>query len=243
MQAIGISVVIAAFNEERLIGKCIIAVKNQTFPQKNYEILVIDNGSTDKTAEIARRLGITVISYTEQQGGAAAKQFGAHKAKGEIIAITDADSIPDPHWLEKIDKLMQNKRLMCAGGTVLSAEDDPLMNFLLIAYDLIARINQLFGISVIWGPNMIIRKDAFVQIGGFDTTLKSSDDWEFVLRIQKTFGIHSTLYTNSLLVKTSPRKLRKISTMIDYVCVGIINYISIFILRRSRTFGTLSNIR
>ena len=69
-----ISVVIAAFNEERLIGKCIEAVKNQTLSKEEYEILVVDNNSTDKTAEIAKKLGATVISYSQKQGFSAAKQ-------------------------------------------------------------------------------------------------------------------------------------------------------------------------
>lgn len=238
-----ISVVIAAFNEEKLIGKCLKAVKNQTFPKENYEIIVIDNNSTDKTADISRQLGATVISYTKKQGGVAAKQFGAQKAKGEIIAITDADSIPDTNWLETIDKILKNKTLMCVGGAVFSAEDSLLMNFSLVIYDFIARINQLFGISVVWGPNMAVRKDAFMQVGGFNTALKTSDDWEFTLRIQKKFGIRSTLYTSALRVRTSPRKLKKMSTIIPYSLIGIVNYISIFILRKSKTFGNPSTVR
>lgn len=238
-----ISVVIPAFNEEKLIAKCITAVKNQTFPKEEYEILVIDNNSTDKTAEIAKKLGAIVIPYSQKQGFSVTKQFGTQKAKGEIIAYTDADSIPDKHWLENIDKLMLNKKLMCIGGTVLSAEDNPLMNFPLVSYDFFARVNQLFGISLIWSPNMAVRKDAFMQIGGFNTKLKTSDDWEFTLRIQKKFGIHATLYTKTLRAKTSPRKQKKLSTMIPYSLIGIANYVNIFILQKSKTFGNSIDIR
>lgn len=237
-----ISIVIPAFNEEKLIGKCVEAVKNQTFPKEEYEILVIDNNSTDKTAEIAEKLGATVVPYNKRQGFSFAKQFGTLAAKGEIIAITDADSIPDANWLETIDRLIQNKNLMCIGGTVLSAEG-ALVNFPFILYDFFARINQLFGISLIWGPNMAVRKNAFIQVGGFNTKLKTSDDWEFILRIQKKFGIRSTLYTSALRVKTSPRKQKKLSTIIPYIVIGIINYISIFILRKSKTFGSPVDIR
>ncbi len=237
-----ISVVIAAFNEERLIGKCIEAVKNQTLSKEEYEILVVDNNSTDKTAEIAKKLGATVISYSQKQGFSAAKQFGTQKAKGEIIAYTDADSIPDTHWLEAIRKLMQNKNLVCVGGTVLSTEST-LINFLFIIYDLIARVNQLFGIPLIWAPNMAVRKDAFMKAGGFNTALKTSEDWEFAARIQKKFGTRSVLYTNVLSVKTSPRRQKSLSAIIPYVFIGIINYLSIFILRRSKTYGSFITIR
>lgn len=237
-----ISVVIPAFNEEQLIGKCIEAVKNQTFPKEEYEILVIDNNSTDKTAEIAKKLGVTVIPYSQKQGFSATKQFGTKMAKGEIIAYTDADSIPDTNWLETIEELMRNKNLVCVGGTVLPTEDT-LVNFPFVIYDLFFRINQLFGISFIWSPNMAVRKDAFTQIGGFNTALKTSDDWEFIARIQKKFGIRSTLYTNILHVKTSPRKQKKLSAIIPYGFIGIVNYMSIFILRKSKTYGNSIDIR
>lgn len=237
-----ISVVIPAFNEEKLIAKCIKAVKNQTFPKEEYEILVIDNNSTDKTAEIAKKLGAKVISYSKKQGFSAARHYGMLKAKGEIIASTDADSIPDTHWLETIEKLMQNKNLVYVGGTVLSTEG-AFVNLSFVIHDFVARVNQLFGISLIWGPNMAFRRDAFAQIGGFNTTLKTSDDWEFTLRIQKKFGIRSTLYTNTLQVKTSPRKQKKLSAIIPYIFIGIVNYVSIFILRKSKTFGNPITIR
>ncbi len=132
---------------------------------------------------------------------------------------------------------------MCIGGTVVSAEDNSLANFSFFLYDFIIRVNQLFGISLIWGPNMAIRRDAFMQVGGIDTTLKTSDDWELILRLQKKFGINSTLYTKTLHVKTSPRKQKKLSSIIPYSFIGVVNYVSIFILRKSKTFGNLINIR
>lgn len=237
-----ISVVIPAFNEERVIGKCIEAVKNQTLHRKEYEIIVVDNNSTDKTAEIAKKLGATVMPYTQKQGFSAAKQFGTKKARGEIIAYTDADSIPDKYWLERIKKLMQNKKLVCVGGTILSSEDT-MTNFSFIIYDLIARAHQLVDIPLIWSPNMAVRKDAFMRAGGFNTALKTSEDWEFIARIQKKFGTHTILYTNALRVKTSPRRQKKISAMIPYIFIGITNYISIFILGRSKTYGSPITIR
>ena len=244
MQAVKISVVIPAFNEEQLIGKCIKALKNQTFPKKDYEILVIDNKSTDKTAEIAKKLGVTVIPYNQKQGFSVTKQFGVKQAKGEIIAITDADSIPDAHWLETIDKVMQDQNLVCVGGTVLSTEDeDKLVNLSFVVYDFFTKVNQLFGISLIWSPNMAIRKDAFMQVGGINTKLKTSDDWELVLRLQKKFGIRSTLYTKVLHVKTSPRKQKKLSAIIPYSLIGVVNYVSIFILHKSKTYGVPIDIR
>lgn len=243
MQTVKISVVIAAFNEERLIGKCIEAVKNQTFPKENYEVLVIDNNSTDKTAEIAKEHGATVLFYNKKQGAAFAKQFGVKNAKGEIIAITDADSMPDTDWLETIDRIMQNKKLMCIGGTVHSI-DNAFVNLMLIIFDLIAKINQfVFGVSLVSGPNMAVRKQAFISIGGFNTALKTSDDWDFSIRIMKKFGRGSTLYTSDLHAITSPRKQKKFKIMISYLLAGFGNYFFMVLLRKSKSFGALANVR
>jgi hypothetical protein len=90
---------------------------------------------------------------------------------------------------------------------------------------------------------MAVRKSAFLQVGGWDTRVKTSDDWVFTLRIQNKFGRGSTLYTNALQVKTSPRKQNDLGAMISYIFVGVINYVSIFILRKPKTFGSPVDVR
>lgn len=238
-----ISVVIPAYNEEKLIGKCINALNQQTFPKDKYEVLVIDNNSSDDTAKIARKAGARVIHFTKEQGFVPAKKFGVSQASAEVIAFTDADSIPDKQWLENIYLLMQEKTLMCVGGTILPTENNMFLYLLFTFYDGLARINQFFGISLIWGPNMAVRKEAFLKIGGFNEKIHAGDDWELVMRVQKMYGIRSTLYTGKLRTKTSPRKHEKLSSSIPYVCIGVINYFVIFILRRSYAVGDHPNVR
>lgn len=238
-----ISVVIAAYNEEKIIKRCVDAISSQTMPREYYEILVVDNNSTDDTAEIARKAGARVITYKELQGASASKQYGSYHAAADIIAYTDADSVPGQDWLENLYTYMQHDHLMCVGGTILSLEKNPFTNFMFIFYDYFALLNQLFGISLIWGPNFAVRKEAFLGVKGFDLSLKTSDDWEFVMRIQKKYGIRSTKYTNAFSVKTSSRKQEKLSSLLPYIGIGIINYVSIFLLRKSVTFGTQTNIR
>lgn len=90
---------------------------------------------------------------------------------------------------------------------------------------------------------MAVRKSAFMKIGGFNSNLKTSDDWDFVMRIQKEFGRSSTLYTPQLQVRTSSRRQEKISSMLPFIFVGMFNYSSIFLFRKSVTYGSQSNIR
>src|SRR3989344_5752786 len=98
-----ISVIIPAFNEEKLLGECLESLQKQTLAKDEYEVIVIDNGSTDKTSAIAKSMGVSVYYYIKERGPGAARAFGVTKAKGSILAFTDADTTVTPTWLETID--------------------------------------------------------------------------------------------------------------------------------------------
>ena len=108
-----ISVIVPAYNEEKLIGRCVEALKKQTYPQDQYEIIVVDNGSKDRTAAIAKEAGAHVYTYTKIQGCAASRNFGSTQAKGNIFAFTDGDSMPEQDWLEKIAELLDKPEIVC----------------------------------------------------------------------------------------------------------------------------------
>ncbi len=238
-----ISVVIPAYNEEKLIKKCVEAVTNQTISRDKYEVLVVDNNSTDDTASIALGLGAKVIQFTEKQGFVPAKMFGVQKSSSDIVAFTDADSVVDKKWLENIYSMMKDEKIMCIGGTVLPTGKSISQKIMFRIYDIFARINQIFGVSLIWGPNMAIRKNAFLEVGGFSSKINAGDDWDLVMRVRKKFGTGSTLYTNKILTKTSPRKQEKFSFLIPYIFIGVINYFTIFIFRKSVAVGSHPDVR
>src|SRR5437764_1091468 len=109
-----ISVVIPAFNEEAYIGKCLDAIQRQTF--QDFEIIVVDNNCTDKTAEIAKKYNAQVVQETTQ-GLTYAREKGFSVARSEIIARTDADSTPDPTWLQIIyDTFTNNPDVVAITG-------------------------------------------------------------------------------------------------------------------------------
>jgi glycosyltransferase involved in cell wall biosynthesis len=238
-----ISVVLAAYNEEKLIGRCIEAIQNQDFPKNEYEIVVVDNNSKDRTSQIVKKAGITPLLYDAHQGAIWAKDYAVDKAKGEIVVVTDADSIPAKNWLKEIDQIMQDKKIKLAGGKVYPIGNSLTSRLLLETFDIFAAILSIFGVPLVWGSNMVVRKSAFEQVGGFDTTLHSSDDWEFTLRIQKKYGLKSARYMKSMKVKVSPRKFEDTSNFIPYFLNGFFSFISIFIFRRAWRAGAITIVR
>ncbi len=237
-----ISVVIPAFNEEELIPRCLQALQNQTYPKENYEIIVVDNDSTDKTTQIAKKLGAAVYRYTDIKKCGAARQFGTTKANAPIIAFTDADCKVPHDWLATIDTLFKDPNLVCVGGKMLPDKNNPVLFCIYTFYDIFHLLNQHFHKTIIWGLNFAVRKSAFDKVGGFNTTLATSEDWDLAIRMQKKFGRKSVYYAKNLRVYSSTRKQKSIGVFLRYAWDGIRNYINVVLLGNTRS-SDIMNVR
>lgn len=110
------SIVIPAYNEENFIGRALESLNNQKF-NGGYEIIVVDNNSTDNTYQIAKRFGAKVIKESER-GVCKARQAGTKLAQGEIVISTDADNTFSPDWLKNIDlKFKSDSNIIAVGGS------------------------------------------------------------------------------------------------------------------------------
>ncbi|MBI2611452.1 glycosyltransferase family 2 protein [Candidatus Gottesmanbacteria bacterium] len=156
-----VSVVIPSFNEEKYLPRCLSSLQNQTF--KNFEIIVVDNNSTDNTAQIANKFGARVVKETNQ-GMSRARDKGFEEAKCEIITRTDADSIAEAKWLETIyDTFINNHQLVGITGNLLSPyKKIPNLIFKGWAYFLSVILGTACsGHIYLIGPNMAVRKSAW----------------------------------------------------------------------------------
>ena len=98
-----LSIVIPVLNSEKTLGDCLSAIAEQTVPRRDYEIVIADAGSTDRTLEIAREAGVDIICPNPLKTGEAGKTAGIEAAHGDIIALVDSDNIlPDPLWLARM---------------------------------------------------------------------------------------------------------------------------------------------
>src|SRR4051812_14552711 len=114
-----ISVIIPAYNEEKLISACVSAIKGQAYPQDQIEILVVNNDSKDATASLASQAGARVIDYAQLHTVGAVRNAGAAQAQGQMLAFIDADTLPGPTWLSDIDRLLSSGNLVGVGGVGL----------------------------------------------------------------------------------------------------------------------------
>ena len=113
-----VSVVIPACNEEHFITKCLESLKAQTY-KGPVEIIVVDNNSTDKTSELARAAGATVL-FERTPGVCPARDTGTQAAKGDIVVSTDADTTFPSDWLERIvTAFEQNPKAVGVAGSFI----------------------------------------------------------------------------------------------------------------------------
>ncbi len=156
-----VSVVIPAYNEEKLIVRCLNALKKQTL--KPFEIIVVDNNSSDNTAKFAREMGVKVITQ-KKQGTIFARDLGFNTAKGDIIARIDADTTVPKNWIEDLTKhFVQNPNLIALSGPTVF-EDNKFNNLLIAEKPFLVTWRLLFGHDVLYGPNMALTKKAWDKI-------------------------------------------------------------------------------
>ncbi len=183
-----ISVVVATYNGAHYIYSCLDALMLQNYPKDKYEIIVVIDGSTDKTLEYTKKYPVKIIELKENGGLSHARNVGAKAATGEIIAYTDDDCEPDSDWLYYLSKAFDSDRVGAAGGPNITPTDDSFMA---------KCTSQAPGAPThvliddrkadhVPGCNLAIRKYVMDAIGGFDEIFRiAGDDVDMEWRIQE----------------------------------------------------------
>ncbi|HEM61855.1 MAG TPA: glycosyltransferase, partial [Chloroflexi bacterium] len=165
-----ISVVVPALDEEKYIGQCLSSLTAQTYPSDLYEIIVVDNGSTDRTSEIARRFGVNVV-HEPQRGVARARHRGTEEARGEIIAGTDADALAPPIWVEEIARTFRSDEALGAVTGPILFRDGSSFDRWSARYvcNWATMLSYTLGRGVVSGNNFAVRTSEYWRVGGFNT--------------------------------------------------------------------------
>jgi peptidoglycan/xylan/chitin deacetylase (PgdA/CDA1 family)/GT2 family glycosyltransferase len=224
-----VSVVIPAYNEENYLLSCLESIKKQDYVGE-YEVIVVDNASTDNTAKIALNWGAKVVDESKRSP-ACARQKGAEVATGEIIAFIDADTQAPAYWLSTfVSRFVREPETVSITGPYAYCDAGKftkitsyISNFFSIITDqLFRRVLNKGG--AIWGCNFAVRRSALLEVGGFDTSIKFyGEEYEFSLRLKKAGkgGIIPRLF-----VLTSARRLKRIGVVNQY-WNWIVDYFSV----------------
>jgi glycosyltransferase involved in cell wall biosynthesis len=226
-----LSVIIPAYNEEGLLPKALASLKKQTLDQSLSEVVVVDNNSTDKTSEVAKKFKVKVISETKQ-GILFARDKGLRSTQGEIIASTDADTILPPFWLKKIyDHFQAEPNLVGVFGPVRLRKKGGQIYLPPIIYsflNLIFFLNLRLGKPLFIGSNYALKRKPFLKAGGYRVIKGEIDDVPTGL-LAGSLG--KVIFDHSLIVYPSARRFEE-EGLIKNVVFAFIDYLQMVWLKK-----------
>jgi glycosyltransferase involved in cell wall biosynthesis len=208
LRPVKISIVIPAFNEERLLGESLAQIKSaaNVFIQRGweFELIVCDNNSTDRTSEIARASGAKVVFEPFNQIGRA-RNSGAAAATGDWLVFVDADSHPSPGLFSGVADAIISGKILAGGATIELDEKMFAANFVTQGWNLVSRFNKWLA-----GSFIFIEAAAFRELGGFNPEIFAAEELELSQRLKKIARARGKkiVILHKHPLKTSARKMR-----------------------------------
>lgn len=199
--------IIPTYNEEKGVERTLRSISDQTLPRSNYEIIVVDGYSKDKTKEIASKYADKVI-LQKSKGVGGARNDGAEIAKGRIVVNTDADVFAPRNWLETIKSLFEGDVVAVCGPDSL-IEVSMKYRILYLIINLSNSLAYHFGFVWTRGTNTAVLREVFIKVGGY-SDYPLCDDGELGLRLKK---VGKVTYSNKIKVKMSARRFEKHGTL------------------------------
>jgi cellulose synthase/poly-beta-1,6-N-acetylglucosamine synthase-like glycosyltransferase len=187
-----VSVIIPAYNEEKVIANTIESAKRMDYPKDKFEIIVVDDGSKDQTYKIAKSFGnkyIKIFTKMVNGGKASALNYGIKKAKGEIIITMDGDTTAEPDVLMKMIPYFYDKEVMCVTPSMAVYKPRGFLQRIqqveyLLGILLRKAYSNMNTMYVAPGAFSAYRKSFFEQYGYYQESGGVTEDLEMTLRIQ-----------------------------------------------------------
>ncbi len=202
------SFIIPALNEEDYLAECVKSIQVQI--GSSDEIVVVDNGSSDRTAKIARKLGCRV--YKEARRGISyARNKGAEMARGDVFCFIDADGILSKNWLKESKKALSDRDVVAVSGLNLLTHKSLIKKvwynlYTLAVYFNVLILNFFFSRLYLVGNNLAIRKKFFWRLGGWEPFV--AEDYWLTRKFWQS-GRHKGVFNPGMLIHYSSRGFDK----------------------------------
>jgi cellulose synthase/poly-beta-1,6-N-acetylglucosamine synthase-like glycosyltransferase len=181
---LGVSIIVPTFNSESTIDECLRAILELDYPKQLLEVIVIDGGSTDATAELAKAHPVKFV-YS-QLNPPAAYNLVLKDIENPIIGLIDSDAKVEKQWLRKLVKHLDDPKAAGASGTVETWNSDKLVPRV-IGYELSYRYRRLPNtVERVATMNLLLKKKVTMEIGGFDEALPTQYDTDIGARLAQT---------------------------------------------------------
>jgi len=193
-----ISIIIPVKNRPKEIFECLDALTRLDYPKEKLEVVVVDDGSKDDTPDVIRSFNVRMLHSPDSQGASACRNIGAKEAQGEILAFLDSDCTTSSDWLKEIVPFFALVGVGAIGGFVESYfKSSPFDRYEAAFSPLNMGDRILFGTlseSTFYVPscNLLVRKDIFLNMGGFKKGMHLGEDVDFCWRMRK--GGHFLVY-------------------------------------------------
>lgn len=168
-----VSLYVPCYNAARFIERSIEAALNQTMPPS--EVIIVDDGSSDETVEIAKRYPVVIVRHEGNKGLAAARNTGVRSARNQLVASIDADCVPRPDWLEKLLERMTEETVAGAGGQLVERNQDSLPDLWRSVHMKQSHGDELIvNAAFIFGHGTVFRKSALEKVGLYNEKLRTN---------------------------------------------------------------------
>jgi len=184
-----VSVIVPAYNAERTLPDCLGALAGQAPAGPDVEVVVVDDGSTDGTADAAARYPDVTVVRQAQQGPAAARNAGARKAAGEILLFTDADCVPEHDWVAQMTAAFSDPSVAAVKGAYRTRQQSLVARFAQVEFEeRYALLERRPSIDFVDTYSAAFRTRDFWEAGGFDPAFPypNNEDVDLSYRLART---------------------------------------------------------
>lgn len=223
-----VSIIVCTFNGSNVILDCIKSLMNQSYPKSSYEIIIVNDGSTDNTLKILNQYPIKVVNHLKNLGICAGRNSGLQNASGRIIAYTDDDCMADKNWIKNLVKHYGENVIAVGGITVpysvntlmekymsetgygnptpieFAKSKNPLLRFFVYLKDMFFSLltSEIDPIPVlsIYTLNASFKKEALVRAGGWMPGFDFREDSEMSNRLNRLFPSQKILFTKNAII-------------------------------------------